>query len=175
MKAVCGTVPKAGWTRIVPEAILQLRRPDAARRSPRWNRSTLLAMAVAGILCLASASFAQEVVVHPTVAETTISRNVLRAIFGMRLRTWGDGTPIVVFVLDDRSKVHDSFSKMKLNIFPHQLRQAWDRLVYSGTGQAPISLQSELEMRARVAATPGGIGYLSNEWIDETVRVLDVQ
>ena len=44
---------------------------------------------------------------------------------------------------------------------------AWDRLVFSGTGQAPDTVTSTEEMLARVASTPGAIGYLSqiqNRW-----------
>jgi ABC-type phosphate transport system substrate-binding protein len=124
---------------------------------------------------LSTAAQGQEVVVHPSFSESTISRNVLRAIFGMRMRTWEDGTPITVFVLDDRSPLHSSFSKTQLNVFSHQLRQAWDRLVFSGTGQAPVTVSSEEEMRSRVASTPGAIGYLPRELVDESVRLLQIR
>jgi ABC-type phosphate transport system substrate-binding protein len=59
-------------------------------------------------------------------------------------------------------------------MFPHQLRRAWDRLVYSGTGQAPVMVESEEEMREKVAASPGAIGYLSDAMIDQGVEVVKV-
>jgi hypothetical protein len=46
------------------------------------------------------------------------------------------------------------------------MRSAWDRLVYSGTGQAPLEVSSEEEMRAKIASTPGAIGYLKTVSID---------
>ena len=82
-----------------------------------------------------------------------------------------------------------------LGVFPHQLRTAWDRLVFSGTGQAPLEVADEEEMRIRIAGidgtrpvvvgseeemreklaqNAGAIGYLSREMIDERVRVLQV-
>jgi len=88
------------------------------------------------------------------------------------------------------------FCKQILGVFPHQYRAAWDRLVYSGTGQAPLEVASEEEMharlagtrgearvvvgseeemRARVAGTSGAIGYLSRKMIDESVTFLPVQ
>lgn len=118
---------------------------------------------------------AQDVIVNPGVAEGGLSRNAIRAIFGMRLRSWSDGSPIKVFVLTDEAPLHSLFSKKILNIFPHQLRRAWDRLVYSGTGQAPIELDSEQEMRVKVASTPGAIGYLLEDHIDDSVRVVSVE
>ena len=116
-----------------------------------------------------------EVVVHPGVGTRQLSRNSLRAIFGMRLRAWQDGSPIRVFVLPDEAKVHNLFAKEKLNIFPYQLRSAWDRLIFSGTGQAPFLVNSEEEMRKRVASTPGAIGYLMRDNIDESIQILHVE
>lgn len=78
-----------------------------------------------------------QVVVHSDVQEAKLSVNVLRAIFSMRLKTWSDGTLIKVYVLSDDNELHHDFSKEKLNVFPYQLRLTWDRLVFSGTGQAP--------------------------------------
>lgn len=78
----------------------------------------------------------------------------------MRRRTWKDGTAIHVFVLPDTHLTHKSFCKNKLGIFPHRLRKIWDRLVFTGTGQAPTEVQSFKEMRSKVMQTPGAIGYL---------------
>ena len=116
-----------------------------------------------------------EVVVHPVVSTRHLSRNSLRAIFGMRLRAWQDGSPIRVFVLPDDAPLHNLFAKEKLNIFPYQLRSAWDRLIFSGTGQAPFLVNSEEEMRIRVATTPGAIGYLKRVNIDDSIQILHIE
>ena len=106
---------------------------------------------------------------------TPITRYVLSAIFGMRLTTWPDGSAIRVFVLPDDNPIHTIFCKQILHIFPHQLRTAWDRLVYSGTGQAPVVLSSEQEMQTRIANTQGAIGYLTKETLDENIAILPVE
>jgi ABC-type phosphate transport system substrate-binding protein len=93
----------------------------------------------------------------------------------MRLRSWPSGKPIQVYVLRDTHPTHIRFCKQVLNIFPHQLRFAWDRQVYSGTGQAPREVESVEEMRAQVAATPGALGYLQRSRVDDSVRVLPIQ
>lgn len=116
-----------------------------------------------------------EVVVNPGVSEQAISRDTLRIIFGMRLQVWPEGAPIKVFILPDDHPAHVNFSKETLNVFPYQLRAAWDRLTFSGTGQAPIEVNSEEEMRTRVAATPGAIGYLRGAMINDQVRVLQIK
>ncbi|UJP05724.1 MAG: hypothetical protein LZF61_01755 [Nitrosomonas sp.] len=91
------------------------------------------------------------------------------------MRTWTDGTKIRVFVLADEHELHQIVSKEKLNVFPYQLRSTWDRLVFSGTGQAPIQVNSSEEMLQKIANTPGAIGYLWSMDIDENVKVLEVE
>ena len=63
----------------------------------------------------------------------------------------------------------------KAECFPYQLRSAWDRLVFSGTGQAPDTVSSPEEMLARVAGTPGAIGYLTKSKTDGRVNVLQIK
>lgn len=116
-----------------------------------------------------------EIVSNPSVSEKTLSKSSLRAIFGMRLHEWPDGTAIRVFVMPDDSSIHAAFSKEKLNVFPYQLRAAWDRLVFSGTGQAPNTVSSPEEMLAKVASTPGAIGYLTKSRMDGSVDVLQIK
>lgn len=116
-----------------------------------------------------------EVVTNAGVNTRTLPSNSLRAIFGMRQQTWPDGTAIKVFVLADDAPLHNSFCKEKLSAFPYQLRQAWDRLVFSGTGQAPTRVSSNEEMFDKVASTPGAIGYLEKTKISERINVLQVK
>ena len=90
----------------------------------------------------------------------SLSADTLREIFFMRLTSWPDGTPIRVFVLPDKHPLHVRFAKEVLGVYPFQLRAAWDRLIFSGTGLIPHVVETVGEMRERVRATPGGIGYV---------------
>lgn len=137
-----------------------------------WSARVLLLHA---FLCLAHSAHAQEPIVNPEVPQHELALSTVRAIFGMRLRTWSDGTPIQVLVLPDADPAHAAFAKRVLQVFPNQLRSAWDRLVYSGTGQAPTQVGSQQEMRAKVATTPGAIGYLTQGMIDDSVRIMQVR
>jgi ABC-type phosphate transport system substrate-binding protein len=129
-------------------------------------------------LCLIAAAFqsvlAVEIAANPDVPMKQLTRNELQAIFTMRLRTWSNGAAIRVFVLPDSAPLHADFAKEKLSIFPYVLRNYWDRMVFSGTGQFPVELASPAEMRERLADTPGSIGYLPPELIDQRVRALKV-
>lgn len=123
----------------------------------------------------ACATEAYEVIANPSVSEKVLSKSSLRAIFGMRVHAWPDGAAVRVFVMPDDAPLHSAFAKEKLNVFPYQLRSAWDRLVFSGTGQAPDTVASAEEMLARVASTPGAIGYLPKSKIDGRVHALQIK
>ncbi len=145
------------------------------RRSPCLQR-VLLACFVGCFLMVPRLPLAEELVVaNPSAPVDALSPTALRAIFSMRLRSWPDGSPVRVFVLPDDAPGHVQFAKQLLSIFPHQLRRAWDRGVYSGTGQAPNLVKSDAAMRAAVANTNGAIGYLPREMVDASVRVIEVE
>lgn len=142
-----------------------------------YRRILLLALLL-GMLSsigMARANEPYEVVTNINVSTRSLSSNSLRAIFGMRQQTWADGTPIKVFVLADDAPLHNTFCKEKMSVFPYQLRQAWDRMVFSGTGQAPTRVSSSDEMFNRVASTPGAIGYLEKTKLSERINVLQIK
>jgi ABC-type phosphate transport system substrate-binding protein len=102
------------------------------------------------------------VIANPAAPIESLSHTSLRAIFSMRLRQWpGDG-PVTVYVLPDRDTTHVSFSKQILRIYPYVLRETWDRLVFTGTGTAPIEAKTQDDLLRLVSNTPGAIGYIEN-------------
>lgn len=132
-------------------------------------------LTLAVFLFTARPADSQSVVVHPKAPVTEISQQEARAIFTMSQRSWRDGTPVVVFVLPDSNRIHKEFCKKHLGMFAHQLRQTWDRKVFSGTGQAPEPVSTVEEMRTLISETPGAIGYLPDAEIDRTVRSITIR
>jgi ABC-type phosphate transport system substrate-binding protein len=115
------------------------------------------------------------VIVNSANPQRQISQTGLNAIFNMRLRHWNDGSSITVYVLQDEDPLHKTFCKQKLRVFPHQIRRGWNRLVFSGTGQAPLVVETKEEMLKRVNETPGAIGYLSGKDLTATVKILEIK
>lgn len=115
------------------------------------------------------------VIAFPSTSENAIARSSLRAIFGMRLGKWPVDTPVKVFVMKDDTPEHSAFSKNILQVFPHQLRLAWDRQVFSGQGQYPEQVASTQEMLSKIASTPGAIGYIKTSEITNHVRILQIR
>ncbi|GGI78288.1 hypothetical protein [Shewanella gelidii] len=114
------------------------------------------------VLCLFCArTLAAQVIVHDSVLQFPTPLPELRLIFSKQKTFWPDGQPIAVFILAPDSDLHQEFCIKQLDILPYILQRRWDRLVYSGTGERPVILDSEEEMRERVNSTPGAIGYIS--------------
>jgi ABC-type phosphate transport system substrate-binding protein len=137
--------------------------------------TTNQAFAVGLLLCFCNTANSVDLVINRDIDYENVSRNTLRSIFSMRMTQWPNGTPIRVFVMGDKNALHADFTKQLLGVFPHQLRRAWNRQIFSGMGQAPIRVESEEEMLEQIENTPGAIGYLSEEHINEHVRTLSVE
>ncbi|WP_245392729.1 hypothetical protein [Salinicola halimionae] len=139
-------------------------------------------MLTGGLLLLALVSFGSRgdelaviIIANPAVQQSSLPLETLRAVFAMRQRTLPGGQAVHVFVLPDDNPVHEEFSKKILGVYPHQLRLAWDRAVFSGTGQAPNEVEDEADMLEAVASTPGSIGYIKQSSLNDQVRVLDIE
>jgi len=114
-----------------------------------------------------------ELVVNSSVPISSLSATEARNIFTMRTQQWPDGQPIKVFVLNDDNPLHKQFSKENLRVFPYKLRRIWDRNIYSGTGDAPITLDNEEEMIKVISTLAGSIGYANKG--GGNVRLIKIQ
>ena len=122
----------------------------------------------------AMAGGAVDIITHSDHAGVALDRPLLRAIFMMRTRLWPDGAPVRVFVLSDTSEIHDQFCRENLGTYPYVLRGIWDRMVYTGTGLAPVTLNSQEELIEKVRSTPGAIGYYRHADAAQSGQVMHV-
>jgi len=134
----------------------------------RINKQFLTILLLLFFIYKPSVLLAADVIASPNVSTTSLSLNELRHIFFMRVQQWPDGTPIKVYVLKDGHELHKQFSKDRLGVFPYKLRRLWDRNIFSGTGQAPIVLDNELDMIKTISASQGGIGYARKKTINDS-------
>jgi len=140
-----------------------------------YSLLSVILLSILGVIIPGIAHPNDTVIVNISVSQIELSKSTLQAIFGMRLRKWPNGTPIKVFILSDEHTSHIGFCKLILNVFPHQLRRAWNRLVYSGTGQVPIEVASMEQMLARIATTSGAIGYIDRSLLNDQVRSIPIK
>lgn len=132
-----------------------------------------------GLICLTFALWtlscpAQELIANGATGVDDLSRNEARLYLTMRIKNWPDGTAVRLFVLPDDNALHARFANTVLGLYPYQLRRVWDRQIFSGTGQAPVTVHSLQEMIGRVATTPGALGYADAGAADPAIRVIEV-
>lgn len=126
------------------------------------GRGPIYVLLLAGLLMLAQPGNAQSttVITSPDRGTAALDRQLLRAVYTMRVRVWPDGAPARVFVLPDQNPLHEQFCREQLGTYPYVLRNTWDRMVFTGTGLAPITVRDEAEMKLKVKSTPGAVGYI---------------
>ncbi|MDN3558187.1 hypothetical protein [Halomonas maura] len=143
------------------------------------RRLRFVALLVWGLMSVMPSAMAQDadvlLVANADVETHRLTRDTTRAIFAMRQRTWPDGQAARVFVLPNSHPVHARFVKGRLSVYPHQLQLAWDRVVFSGTGQAPNRVRTQAEMLEQIASTSGALGYVEREYLDDRVQVISME
>ncbi|MGH8579086.1 MAG: hypothetical protein ACREVK_02830 [Gammaproteobacteria bacterium] len=125
-----------------------------------WGRMKLCLVLALWVAMPAAADGPLAPYIGRELSNTALSQEQLREIFFVRQSRWRDGSPIRVSVLPDSHPLHIRFAKEILGVYPYQLRSAWDRMLFSGTGVPPTIVDSAEEMRRRVEGTQGAIGYL---------------
>ena len=128
------------------------------------------ALASAGLAKGAAAEAAYRVIVNPQVKGSQIPRGTLSSIFLKQAAKWGDGSPVLPVDQSMRSRVRQSFTADVLGQPMVELQLLWSRKVATGVTPPPVK-QTDEDVIAFVAATPGAIGYISTTTpLPESVR-----
>lgn len=48
----------------------------------------------------------------------------------------------------------------------------WSRLIFTGKAKAPVEVGSDADVKAKLAANPSAVGYISDDAVDGSVKVL---
>ncbi|MBZ0267773.1 hypothetical protein K8I85_06425 [bacterium] len=135
-------------------------------------RSAAAALLLAGALA-APASAAQVVIANQSVPMDTVATESLRRVF-LGTTTKVDGQKVGIAVLAD-GETHSGFLTSYLHRNPKQFLSHWRRICFSGKGTLPPTFQTEAELVAHVAATPGAIGYVDADTPLEGVKRITVR
>jgi ABC-type phosphate transport system substrate-binding protein len=120
-------------------------------------------------LAAASPAFAGKVVVAANSPQTALDKAGVQAIFLGRNGTVGGSPAVVVF---QKGPVRAPFESGVVGRAGAQLSSHWSRLVFTGRAKAPEDLANDAAVKAKVASTPGAIGYISDDALDATVKVI---
>jgi ABC-type phosphate transport system substrate-binding protein len=117
----------------------------------------------------ASPAFAGKVVVAANSSQGTLDKAGVQAIFLGRTTQVGGQPAVVVF---QKGPVRAPFESGVVGRAGAQLASHWSRLVFTGRAKAPEDLADDAAVKAKLASTPGAIGYISDGAVDASVKVL---
>ncbi len=115
------------------------------------------------------------VVVNGAVSADRLSERDLLELFSLRQGQWPDGQPVRVLALAKEHNLHQRFCRDLLKLASYRLEWFWSRHLYAGFGSAPQRFDSVEALRTALAATPGAIGYLQQEDLNDQVKALVVE
>ena len=124
------------------------------------------------LLLLAGGAAAEvAVIANPDVPVDSLSRDELYEFYTGESRHWKGKLPVVVFDLKPRGAVKEAFYRF-LGKSPSRMKSVWMKRMLAGEGEPPEAFESEAAMAARVAETPGALGFVSPDHAGEEVKVL---
>lgn len=119
------------------------------------------------------------VIVDEASPVTGLKRAELARIFLKKQTRWKDGKEVAPVDQSARSPVRAAFSRDVLAVEGLEKISAvenyWRQLIYSGRGTPPTVKNGDEDVRVFVAATPGGIGYVSDKAALTGVKALKIE
>lgn len=113
------------------------------------------------------------VIAHPSVPVDSIGKSRIIDLFTGDIRFWDDGSLVVPLDLQEPKEVRKTFYK-SLGKSSSRMRSIWMKRKLSGEGDAPQSIETEDEVVARVATTPGSISFVRASYASGSVKVLRI-
>lgn len=130
-------------------------------------RIVLLALGLSSATAFAEVA----VIVHPSNA-TALSAEEVQRLFLGKLKSFpagGDASPVN---LKEGLATREQFNQAVLGKSESQVKAYWSQLVFTGKGTPPKELDNDDAVKAFVAGTPGGIGYIDASKVDGSVKVV---
>lgn len=121
-------------------------------------------------LAFAFDAHAGAVVVGQDSSAASLNADQVRNIFLGRETSVGGQPAVIVF--QRGGPLREKFDADVLGRPGAQLTSYWSRLVFTGRAKAPEELANDAAVKARVASTPGAIGYIDSGSVDGSVKVL---
>jgi hypothetical protein len=103
---------------------------------------------------------------------TAMDKSEVVAIFLSKARRFPNGVQAVPIDQAEGSAVRDEFYDKILGKTAAQMKAYWSKIIFTGRGQPPPSVSSDIEMKKRISENPVAIGYIDRSLVDNSVRVV---
>lgn len=106
---------------------------------------------------------------------TTLSKNQVVGIFLGKENRFPDGSQAVPIDQVEGSAARDEFYLKFAGKSPAQLKSHWSKIIFTGRGQPPKVVTNSIEMKKFLNENPNAIGYIEQNSVDGSVKVLLAQ
>ena len=119
-------------------------------------------------LCLAEIV----VIVHPSLAVTSLSEDDVARLFLGKSRSFPNGDQAIPVNQIEGSAIRATFNQTVCNKNASQYKAYWSQLVFTGKGTPPKEANDDTAVKALVAYNPSMIGYVDASVVDASVKVV---
>lgn len=147
-----------------------MRKTNVSMKAP--SRILGLGLGLGMILFGATALAEVVLIANPGSGVSAVSADEAKALFLGKSKKLPNGKEAEAIEQPEGSAVRDVFNDKVLGKTDSQLKAYWSTLIFSGKGTPLKSLDSDAAVKAYVAKTPGGIGYIDSGVVDSSVTVV---
>ncbi len=115
------------------------------------------------------------VVAHASVPVDTLTHAECSELFLKERKRWGDGTVVTPIDLSPSHPVREAFSLAIHDRSVAAIKRYWQRMLFSGRETPPVEKADEAALIALLRATPGAIGYVSDQIDTAGLKTLRVE
>ncbi len=134
-------------------------------------KQLLLVVGICTLLVQGRADSQIVVIVNKAVPVHTLHARVILDIYSLNTKEWPDGSPVVAITLKgSESTAQEFFSALGTRLL--DMKKLWMRMLLLGEEQVPIAVNSEDDVVAKVASTPGAIGFVRKAKADPSVKIV---
>lgn len=112
------------------------------------------------------------VITHPSVGVTELSKEDVMRIFLAKTKTYPNEKQAVPVIPKENAETRTRFESTVFQKSPVQIKAYWTRLLFTGRGNPPQTLEDDAAIKKRVAETPNAIGYIDASALDNSVRAV---
>jgi ABC-type phosphate transport system substrate-binding protein len=127
---------------------------------------------VAFIALFSYNSYAQvAVIANKSVPVSSISAGQLTEIYLLHTKTWSNGKAVIPVTLKTDNETSKKFFGT-VGKSSMEMKKFWMKAELTGEGQSPAGFGSDEEVLNKVASTPGAIGFVDADKVNDNVKVL---
>lgn len=137
-----------------------------------WKIATQGALS-AGLLVAAFVAQAElAIIAHPSNPLSAIDLGDVERIYLGKARSFPGGGSAKPLDQAQGNPMRDKFFNAVLQKTETQVTGFWSRRMFSGKGKPPETLPDDTAIKSRVASDSTSIGYISDDVVDSSVKVL---